>query len=236
MRWECQKRFPRYRLQSKPLVNDPGMNHGTCVTQVQWCMLSIANQLWRGKRSRHSRRMRNPQVYLSGKSPCRDSSVLLSKWITTVLNCVTFASQATYHPLIDSLLVIIIAGRKHHYHYHYFYIIIYNTHRSTYNVAVWHPVSIIKFCWSFVESCKIESIFIDSNWCNFVNYLHRCKYSSWALYVVDYKGRVKFNAHLIFPDIAYFKTTYPQKIRFIEKRNLLNIIGVDVNIDNKNEN
>ena len=28
----------RHRLQRKPLVNDPGMHHGTCVTHVSWCM------------------------------------------------------------------------------------------------------------------------------------------------------------------------------------------------------
>ena len=31
--------------------------------------VGIANLWWRGKRSRHSRRMRNPQVYVSGKRP-----------------------------------------------------------------------------------------------------------------------------------------------------------------------
>ena len=30
--------FPRHRLQRKPLVNDPGMHHGACVTHVPWCM------------------------------------------------------------------------------------------------------------------------------------------------------------------------------------------------------
>ena len=30
--------FPRRRLQRKPLVSDPGMHHGTCVTHVPWCM------------------------------------------------------------------------------------------------------------------------------------------------------------------------------------------------------
>ena len=35
---ECRERFPRHRLQRKPLVGDPGMHHGTCVTQVPWCM------------------------------------------------------------------------------------------------------------------------------------------------------------------------------------------------------
>ena len=30
--------FPRCRFQKKPLVNDPHMHHGTCVTHVPWCM------------------------------------------------------------------------------------------------------------------------------------------------------------------------------------------------------
>ena len=38
MRWECQERFSRHRLQRKPLVSDPGMHHGTCVTYVPCCM------------------------------------------------------------------------------------------------------------------------------------------------------------------------------------------------------
>ena len=38
MRREYRERFPRHRLQMKPLVSDPGMHHGTCVTQVPWCM------------------------------------------------------------------------------------------------------------------------------------------------------------------------------------------------------
>ena len=38
MRRECQERFTRHRLQSKPLVSDPGMQHGTCVTHALWCM------------------------------------------------------------------------------------------------------------------------------------------------------------------------------------------------------
>ena len=38
MRRECRGRFPRPRLQRKPLVSDPGIHHGTCVTHVPWCM------------------------------------------------------------------------------------------------------------------------------------------------------------------------------------------------------
>ena len=30
--------FSRHRMQRKPLVSDPGMHHGTCVTHVPWCM------------------------------------------------------------------------------------------------------------------------------------------------------------------------------------------------------
>ena len=30
--------FPRHQFQRKPLVSDPGMHHGTCVTHVSWCM------------------------------------------------------------------------------------------------------------------------------------------------------------------------------------------------------
>ena len=39
MRRECWERFPHHRLERKPLVRDPGMHHGTCVTHVSWCML-----------------------------------------------------------------------------------------------------------------------------------------------------------------------------------------------------
>ena len=38
MRREC---FPGHRLQRKPLVGDPGMHHGTCVTHVPWWMSGL---------------------------------------------------------------------------------------------------------------------------------------------------------------------------------------------------
>ena len=55
-----------------PRFSDPGMNHGTCVAHVPWCIpRSLTSgflwNLWRGKSSRHSRRMRNPQFYVAGK-------------------------------------------------------------------------------------------------------------------------------------------------------------------------
>ena len=49
---------------------------GTCATHVPWCMpesltSEFLSNRWRRKRSRHSRRMRNPQFYVSGKRPIR---------------------------------------------------------------------------------------------------------------------------------------------------------------------
>ena len=41
MHRECRERFPRHRLQRKPLVSDPGMHHSTCVTHVPWCMSGL---------------------------------------------------------------------------------------------------------------------------------------------------------------------------------------------------
>ena len=38
MRRECRERFPHHRLQRNPLISDPGMHRGTCVTHVPWCM------------------------------------------------------------------------------------------------------------------------------------------------------------------------------------------------------
>ena len=35
--------FPCHQLQRKPLVSDPGMHHGTCVTHVPWCVSGSLN-------------------------------------------------------------------------------------------------------------------------------------------------------------------------------------------------
>ena len=44
MRRECRERFPRHRLQRKPLVRDHGMHHGPCVTRVPRCMSGSLNR------------------------------------------------------------------------------------------------------------------------------------------------------------------------------------------------
>ena len=54
---------------SAPLrVSDPDMHHRTCVKHVPWCMSGSLSSgflwsRWRGKRSRHSRRMHNTKFY-----------------------------------------------------------------------------------------------------------------------------------------------------------------------------
>ena len=65
----CRERFP-----PPSQVGDPDMHHGTCVTHVPWCMPGSLTSgflwsRWRGKRSLHSRRMRNPHFHVSGKKP-----------------------------------------------------------------------------------------------------------------------------------------------------------------------
>ena len=36
--------FSHHQLQRKPLVNDHGIYHGTCVTHVPWCMSGLLNR------------------------------------------------------------------------------------------------------------------------------------------------------------------------------------------------
>ena len=42
---QCRERFPRHRLPRKPIVSDPDMHHGMCVTHVPWF---ISGSLTRG--------------------------------------------------------------------------------------------------------------------------------------------------------------------------------------------
>ena len=55
-----------------PWVSNPDMHHGTCVTHMPWCLPGTLTSgclwsRWRGKGSHHSRRMRNPLFYVSGR-------------------------------------------------------------------------------------------------------------------------------------------------------------------------
>ena len=54
-----------------PQISDLDMHYGTCLTHVPWCIPGSLTSgflwsRWRGKRSQHSRRLRNPQ-FISSK-------------------------------------------------------------------------------------------------------------------------------------------------------------------------
>ena len=70
-----------------PRKSDLDMHHGTCVTHVPWCISGSLSSgflwsRWRVRRSRHSRRMRNPQFYVSGKRPMQWGVHSTTKWKT----------------------------------------------------------------------------------------------------------------------------------------------------------
>ena len=84
-----------------PWVSDPDMHHDTCVTHVPWCMQgsltsSFLWSWWRGKRSRHSRCMRNPQFYVSGKRPITREYVKESSayWFSLTLHLEYWSTRA----------------------------------------------------------------------------------------------------------------------------------------------
>ena len=71
-----------------PRVSDPDMHHSTFVTHVPWCIPGSLNSgflwcRWQGKRSRHFRRLRNPQFYESGKSPIWTTTIESWEYIST---------------------------------------------------------------------------------------------------------------------------------------------------------
>ena len=69
MHRECQNRFPRHLVLAIPTCIT-GRAWSTCCEACQDRSLVVSfGSRWRGKHSRHSRRMRNPQFYLSGKKP-----------------------------------------------------------------------------------------------------------------------------------------------------------------------
>ena len=77
MRRECRERFPRHRRLAIP----------TCITARAHarCMpVSLSRGFlwsrWREKRSRHSRRMRNPQICVSGKRPMAIYRIWVRSW------------------------------------------------------------------------------------------------------------------------------------------------------------
>ena len=112
-------------------VSDTDMHHGTCVTHVPWCMSgSLTNGFlwgrWRGKRSRHSRRMRNTQCYVSGKRSMatilRIRMVLIYRSILLIREPIplyrhmrVIATQITDNRLFNSLFRLATKDSSKHY-------------------------------------------------------------------------------------------------------------------------
>ena len=68
--------FPRHRLQRPQTASWRSRHASRHVRHTRAVMhVEFANPRWRGKRSRHFRRMRNPQFYVSGKRPMKDTDL-----------------------------------------------------------------------------------------------------------------------------------------------------------------
>ena len=83
-----------------PRVSDPDTHHGTCVTHVPWCMPGSLTSgflwsRWWGKLSRHSRRMCNPEFYVSGKRTIASGNVSHPSLCRLLL--LTTTIPATWH-------------------------------------------------------------------------------------------------------------------------------------------
>ena len=84
---------------SPPLqVSDPDMHHATCVAHVPWCIPGSLTSCflwswWRVKRSRHSRHMRNPQFYVSGKRPIELDHHRITQGLVAYLVSELFSGQ-----------------------------------------------------------------------------------------------------------------------------------------------
>ena len=110
MRRECRERFVLHQLQRKPLVSDPGMHHGVGILSESGhtravTHAGIANPRWRGKRSRHSRRMHNHQFYVSGKRPIEvlHEFSRLQTHISLNMHIMTQKLTCVYLLLLDAL-------------------------------------------------------------------------------------------------------------------------------------
>ena len=93
---ECRECFPRHPLQRKPLVRHTHPKYSSWhasrhVRDARAVMhVGIGNPWWPGKRSWHSRRMRNSQCYISGKRPIVTAMRARHGMSCTVINPIYF--------------------------------------------------------------------------------------------------------------------------------------------------
>ena len=94
---ECRERFPRHH----------GIAIPTCITARAWrtcrdvCrdrqLTGFIWSRWRGKRSRHSRRMRNPQFYVSVKRPIEEYRNLMGMCCRLRSSCSLLTHWFVHH-------------------------------------------------------------------------------------------------------------------------------------------
>ena len=104
---ECWEHFPHHRLQRKPLVSDPSMHHGTCVTHVPWCMSGLLTRGGRENVPGIPGACATSNLYISGKRPIMWINVDHELWCHMVMpdanalkNCSTnskFADAKNQH-------------------------------------------------------------------------------------------------------------------------------------------
>ena len=116
----CRERFPRHWVQRKPLISDPDIQHGTCVTRVPWC---TSGSLTRGGEENvpdlPGAYITRNFTYLT-KVPCsvRSKGTLLSEFAFLKLQILFKTmhlkiSLAKYHQLCRGLYFPIVYRRMH---------------------------------------------------------------------------------------------------------------------------
>ena len=94
MRRECRERFPRHRRWAIPTCITARASR-TCRDACRDRQLSVSFEIGGGgKRSRHSRRMRNLQFYVSGKRP-----IVMFHWDENILRLLICQFYPSYYIL-----------------------------------------------------------------------------------------------------------------------------------------
>ena len=93
-----------------PRVSDTDMHHGTCVTHVPWCMSGSLTSgflwsRWRGKCSRQSRRMRNPQFFVTVRRPIDLCTVVIQPIYLFIV--ITFSKGSPLYEVFTTSIKVI---------------------------------------------------------------------------------------------------------------------------------
>ena len=108
--WNCglrmrQERFPRHRLQWKPLVSDPGIHHGTYVTHVPWCMSGSLTRGGGEKRSGIPGACATRKFTYLARRPCPNHVGCTSRPTWSLLFVREILDPSVYHPILYCPLI-----------------------------------------------------------------------------------------------------------------------------------